>query len=112
MTLLITDGFPRNLGYAEIDQRNVGAPLPPGVPRHFESDTYTCSHCQHVVVRLALFDKTKREPPKCGGCNHHICEGCATKKRNGVPCKTWAQHIDELAERDARQLDAPSIILQ
>src|SRR5436305_1048012 len=29
VTLLITDGFPHDLGFIEIDQRNVHAPLPP-----------------------------------------------------------------------------------
>jgi hypothetical protein len=90
--LVITDGLPRGLGYYEVDQRNVHAPLPPGTQRHFEADTYTCTHCQFVVV---MNPERKRERYKCGGCNHHICDGCAALKAAGGVCKTFAQKIDE-----------------
>ena len=93
MTLLITDGQPRGLGYLEIDHRASDAP-PPGVQRHFEADTYTCSHCQRVVVMNPM---RKRERYKCNGCSHHICDDCAALRATGAPCKTWAQVVDEAA---------------
>jgi hypothetical protein len=104
--LLITDGLPRGLGYVEIDQRNVHAPLPPGTLRHFEADTYTCSHCQFVVV---MNPARVRERYKCKGCNHHICDGCAAKLVAGAECKTYAEHIEELMERELRHPDSTII---
>lgn len=103
--LLITDGLPRGLGYYELDHRLTDAPLG-GLPKHFEADTYTCSHCQFVVI-------INRAMPqyKCGGCNHHICERCAAKKKAGAPCKTYAQYVDERLEEAARRADASPLIL-
>lgn len=101
--LILTDKEPRGLGYLEIDHRQVDAP---GL-RHFEADTYTCTHCHSVVI---LNPERKRERYKCGGCNHHICDDCAAKKVAGEPCKTFWQQADEVLERAARQPN-PSIIL-
>jgi hypothetical protein len=106
--LIQTDGLPRGLGYLEIDQRDVAADLPPGTPRYTEADTYTCSHCQFVVVMNPL---RTRERYKCKGCNHHVCDECAAKRVAGGPCRTIAQVIDESLEREARQIPASSIIL-
>jgi hypothetical protein len=100
--LILTDNEPRGLGYMEIDQRAVPAALPPGVQRHFEADTYTCRHCEGVVVMESM---RKRERYKCSGCSHHICDGCAAKRVTGEPCKTYAQYVDELREREIRQPD-------
>jgi hypothetical protein len=94
--LLITDGAPRGLGYLEVDQRNVEAALPPGVQRYFECDTYTCSHCQTVVILNPL---RKRERYKCDGCQHHICDPCAAKCYAGEVCRTYAQQVEEYMER-------------
>lgn len=107
MTLLITDGLPRGLGYLEIDQRSVEVPLPPGVIRHFEADTYTCTHCQRVVV---MNPARKRERYKCNGCNHHICDECAAERYAGASCKTFAQKADEALELVARQPDSSLIL--
>lgn len=108
MTLLITDGFPRGLGYLEIDQRNVEASLPPGTARHVEYDTYTCSHCQTVVI---LNPDRKRDRYKCRGCQHHICDNCAAARIAGAPCKTFWQQADEVLEQAVRQPASGSIIL-
>lgn len=98
--LIITDGQPRGLGHVEVDQRNVEAPLPPGVQRYFEADTYTCTHCERIVVLNPL---RKRERYKCAGCNHHICDGCAAERYAGAPCKTFQQKVAEVLERATRQ---------
>jgi DNA-directed RNA polymerase subunit RPC12/RpoP len=87
---------PVGLGYLEIDHRD-SPELPAGVPSwHFESDTYTCTHCSRVVV---LNIDRKRERYKCRGCNHHICDDCAAKRVAGEPCKTLAQKFDEAMEK-------------
>ena len=106
--LLITDGLPRGLGYLEVDQRGVDAPLPPGTPRHFEADTYTCTHCTAVVVMNPL---RVRERFKCKGCNHHICDACAAEMVAGASCVTMAQKIEEHMEQAARQAGSGSILL-
>lgn len=93
--LILNDMEPRGLGYIEIDHR-AGGIAPDGLPKHFEADTYTCSHCQRIVV---MNPARKRERYKCNGCSHHICDECAVKKVSGEPCKTWNQFIDELATK-------------
>ena len=104
--LILTDAQPRGLGYYEIDNRAVGM-SGAGVV-HFEADTYTCSHCERVVI---LNPDRKRERYKCGGCSHHICDDCAAKKIAGGGCRTYAQFIDELRERDLRQPEPGKLIL-
>jgi hypothetical protein len=91
MTLLITDNLPRGLGYVELDHR-ASIEAPSGLPRYFEADTYTCTHCSQVVI---MNPDRKRERYKCRGCNHHICDNCAAERIAGGPCKTMAQKIDE-----------------
>jgi hypothetical protein len=109
--LLITDGNPRGLGYVEIDHRQSPIPakdLPPGVSaNYFEADTYTCSHCQVVVV---MNPARVRARHKCGGCNHHICDPCAARRAAGDPCKTFQQIIDEVREAVLRQTVSGTIL--
>lgn len=106
--LILTDGNPRGLGYLEVDQKAVPAALPPGVQRYFEADTYTCSHCETVVI---LNPQRMRERYKCKGCSHHICDDCAAKRVAGGPCRTMLQVADEIREADAKGLPESSIIL-
>ena len=80
-----------DLGYMLVDNRNAGD-LPPGTVRFLEAPTYTCTHCQRVVV---MNPERKRERYKCQGCNHMICDGCAAIRAAGGPCRTFSQVIDE-----------------
>lgn len=101
-----SDRGPQGLGYLLLDNRN--APMP-GVPLpHFEADTYTCSHCQTVVVMNPL---RTRERYKCRGCSHHICDPCAAKRAEGAACKTWAQHVDQVLAQAERQAEATSPLI-
>ena len=100
MTLLITDGLPRGLGYVEVDNRPAGC-------GHFEADTYTCTHCSAVVI---LNPERKRERYKCRYCNHHVCDDCAAKMTAGGSCYTMQQYIDESLERATLHPEAPPII--
>ena len=108
--IILTDSQPRGLGYFEIDHRAVCAPQQDifGLPKHFEADTYTCSHCNGVVVMNPL---RKRERYKCNGCFHHVCDDCAAKLAAGAPCKTMNQVADEIREQALRQPEQPTIIL-
>lgn len=95
--LIVTQ--PTNLGYLMLDNRASGD-LPPGVSSpFFEAATYTCTHCQSVVV---MNPERKRERYKCSGCNHLICDNCGAKRAAGAPCKTYAQHLDELMELETK----------
>lgn len=82
--LILTE--PTNLGYYQVDNRAAGH----GV---FEADTYTCTHCQRVVV---MNPERKRERYKCRGCSHLICDPCAVLRTAGAPCKTFIQYADEI----------------
>lgn len=99
--LIITDNLPRGLGYLQIDQRAAGL----GVR---EADTYTCSHCNRVVV---LNPERKRERYKCHGCSHHICDDCAALRIAGGSCRTMAQKVDEIRAQATRQAEAHTITL-
>lgn len=97
--LIITDGNPRGLGYFEIDQRASGIPVAGGAA-HFEADTYTCSHCQAVVV---MNPSRRRERYKCYGCAHHICDNCAAEMQQHGQCTPFAKKVEEYFEQLARQ---------
>lgn len=84
---------PSGLGHLEIDQR--ACDLPPGTQRYFEADTYTCSHCERIVV---MNPQRKRERYKCKSCNHHVCDDCAAKAVAGercMPIKVLAEILRE-----------------
>lgn len=99
--LLITDGLPRGLGHLQVDNRPAGHGM-------FEADTYTCTHCNRVVV---LNPHRVRERYKCAGCTHHICDECAAKKAAGAACKTFLQRIDEIRAQAERQAEAHILTL-
>jgi hypothetical protein len=90
-------------GYLMVDNRAAYMPVPEemlgasnmpiGAGKGlFEAPTYTCSHCQYVVV---MNPQRTREREYCRGCDSYICDGCGLLKKQGTPCKTFAQIIDE-----------------
>jgi hypothetical protein len=99
VTLIKTDDQPDGLGYFLVDQRASGIPVFGGQAL-FEADTYTCSHCNAVVV---MNPARTRERYKCKGCNHHICDSCAALRVAGSPCRTMKQIVDEHMERVTKQ---------
>jgi hypothetical protein len=93
-------------GYLMIDHREVDSALPPGTNRLIEVPTYTCSHCQTVVV---LNPQRTRERAYCSGCDHYLCDSCGTIKNVTGKCRTFKQIMDEVQENAVRQ--EQSIIL-
>lgn len=92
-------------GYLIVDHReSPGIPqglenaagLPPGAGRGvFEAATYTCNHCQVVVVINPLRTRARGY---CSKCDHYLCDACeATKALTGI-CKTVEQIIEETQE--------------
>lgn len=90
-------------GYLLIDHRNspgvpdaiaVAAGLPIGAGQHvFEAPTYTCKHCQRIVV---MNPDRKRERAYCRGCDHLICDPCGAERARTLQCRTFEQVIDQI----------------
>jgi hypothetical protein len=90
-------------GYLLVDHRNspgvpdsliVQAGLPAGAGAGvFEAPTYTCKHCQRIVV---MNPDRQRERTYCRGCQHLICDDCAVIKAQTLECKTFDQVIDQI----------------
>lgn len=110
----------RHEGYMYVDNRNspgvddallvkLGYPVGAGKGL-FEAATYTCSHCNSIVI---IEPKRTRERAVCTGCGQRICDACSVTKQQTMVCYSMAQKIDELRERDAKQVApaAPSILL-
>jgi hypothetical protein len=83
--------------------------LPPGAGKGlFEAPTYTCSHCQSVVV---MNPKRNRERAYCSGCDHYICDGCGAIRAQTRQCKTMKQVIDEILTQAEKQAESSTTIL-
>jgi hypothetical protein len=74
--------------YLMIDNRCSGG----GV---MEAATFTCSHCQRVVVMNP--DRT-RERGYCRKCDHLICDECVQTMFETLTCVPIAKVFDELQE--------------
>jgi hypothetical protein len=109
----------RREGYLLIDNRaSVGVPesmlAAAGLPLIagrglFEAPTYTCSHCQAVVV---MNPARTRERAYCRGCDHYLCDGCGALRAQTMTCKTFNQVIDEVLAAAEKQTGSQSILLQ
>lgn len=96
-------------GYFMMDHRQTApvadelvhaAGLPIGAGRGlFEAPTYTCSHCNRVVV---MNPNRTRERAYCKGCDHYICDECGARRAATGVCKTMAQVMDELEAKILR----------
>lgn len=104
-------------GVMYIDNRN--APVPddvmvsmgyaPGSGRGvYESATYTCSHCNRVVV---IEPKRTRERGYCRKCSQRVCDPCNELKAKTFECLTVKEIADIVQESAERQADVSSIIL-
>lgn len=97
MTIIRTNGLPVGHGYVEIDHRAADN-APAGLPKYFEADTYTCTHCSTVVVLNPLRVRARY---KCHGCHHHICDPCAALVAAGAQCETmmekYEKHLETLS---------------
>lgn len=105
-------------GYMLLDNRNnagvsdeqmLAMGFPVGAGRGlYESATYTCSHCNAVVV---MEPKRTRERSFCGGCNQRICDPCAAVKAQTLTCRSMAQIVDEAMNAADRNLPVSPLIL-
>lgn len=105
-------------GYLLIDNRHsqgvpdevmVAQGMPVGAGKGlFESATFTCSHCNAVVV---LNPKRTRERGYCRKCSQCICDLCTARMALTLECKPMAQIIDEALEAAVKQAEPASSIL-
>jgi len=58
----------------------------------FEGATYTCSHCQKVVVKNP--DRL-RARAYCSNCDHDICDGCGAEMKMTGTCVPFAKLQDQ-----------------
>jgi len=88
----ITAEFIRNCGKDPADFLVVGE------GQVMEAPTYTCSHCQHVVVIKP--DRT-RSRGYCPKCDHRICDACeAVRFLSGGECNLFRKRV-EVAQEEA-----------
>jgi hypothetical protein len=75
-------------GYLLIDNRGAGLGMS-------ESATYTCSHCQSIIVKHA---ERVRERGYCRKCDSYICDACEAERAITGVCRTFKQIVDEYLE--------------
>jgi len=96
-----------DLGYLLLDHRN-SPELPIGITAaFFETSTYTCSHCERVVI---MNPDRKRDRVTCKGCNHMICDNCASTLKTTGKCLTFKQIVDEYLEKIEKGIDSKIIL--
>lgn len=108
----------RHEGYLLLDHRATApvpeeltraAGLPPSAGRGlFEAPTFTCSHCNSVVI---INPDRKRARYHCRGCDHLLCDNCAAARAAGASCKTFKQIVDEACELASRGINPSSLII-
>lgn len=92
--LLIDHSGSPGIGAAEIAL--MSPELPTNIGRSkFEAPTYTCSHCQTVVILNPL---RQRERGHCRKCDHYVCDACNVIRIATGECKTFNQIIEEVQE--------------
>ena len=105
-----------NEGYVLIDHREsmgfteaecVAARLSPLMPigkgQRLEAPTFTCSHCDRVVVMNPL---RNRDRAICFACDHNICDACETNRVLTGECNSRQRRIDAFLARVTRGGDA------
>lgn len=92
----------RREGLLMIDHRAGMGMGPVGHGTLLEMPTYTCSHCQRIVV---LNPGRTRARAYCPKCDHRICDQCeAARVAAGGACRPFAQIADEHLEQAVRGL--------
>lgn len=95
-------------GLSDAFVTSAGLPAGAGIGL-FEAPTYTCTHCQAVVV---LNPKRNRDRAYCTGCDHYICDNCGAIRAQTGKCRTFRQLVDEAMAAASRQAEVnPHLIL-
>lgn len=103
-------------GYMLIDNRNapvddatmVAMGYAPGAGRGlYESATYTCSHCNYVVV---IEPKRTRERGYCRKCDQRICDACTAILAKTFECLPMKKLADDVLEAAALGANVEGVI--
>jgi len=80
-----------------------------GMPKLFKSATFTCSHCDRIVIKNPLRTRNRGECPQC---DRPICDDpCAVRYALDGECRCQAKRIDEwIKSVQAQSLTQPSIL--
>lgn len=90
------------------DATMVAAGYVPGSGRgRYESATYTCSHCNYVVV---IEPKRTRERGYCRKCDQRVCDGCAYIMAKTFECLPMKKLADDVQEAAATGVNVESVI--
>lgn len=73
-------------GYLLVDNRASGGTMQ-------EVPTYTCSHCNSVVI---MNPQRTRERGFCRGCNSYVCDACNAIRAQTLRCETFEQKVDSV----------------
>ncbi len=88
-------------GWLYVDDRASGGQLG-------EYPTFTCNHCQAVVV---MNPQRTRERGYCRGCDSYICDACEAVRVQTRRCVTFDQIADQVLAAAEQQTGAASPIL-
>ena len=80
----------------ELAQAGSNPLMPVGRGRKFEAPTFTCHHCDRIVILNPL---RNRDRGYCQKCHHQLCDNCETKKAVDGKCNSRERRIDEFLER-------------
>ena len=103
-------------GYMYLDNRHapvddatmIAAGYVPGAGRGlYESATYTCSHCNYVVV---IEPARTRPRGYCKKCDQRICDGCEAIKAVTFECLPMKKLADDVQEAAAVGANVESVI--
>lgn len=107
----------RHEGYLLIDHRESPgltdegtrvAQLPPGAGRGmFEAPTYTCSHCQRVVVVNPLRTRAREW---CAKCDRIICDQCSKVMAATGVCESFERFADSYLNAASKGAPLPTPI--
>ena len=75
--------------------------LPPGAAHGiFEAPTYTCGHCNAVVV---MHPDRQRARAVCFDCFQRICDGCEAIRQRTLQCHSMARVIEHVIEQTLKE---------
>jgi hypothetical protein len=92
---------------SEIPARLKDSTIPVPAGKKFETDLWTCSHCQRGVY---LNSNRTRERATCLHCYHYICDSCNVLYRKTGQCIPFKKVLDQAEKSIARSEIRGSLI--
>ncbi len=87
------------------DEMVAAAGLPPGYGHgRMEMPTFTCTHCERVVI---MSPTRRRDRAYCSKCDRYICDDCGAAMAVSGVCKPFRQIVEEVQEAASKGLPIP-----